>query len=361
MCERALADTLAHEDIEAYDIRVDQPPSYRRNDREERVAVIGLTSPQDMTRARSALDSLLIDGVRMHCRTYRDPRTNRLGPPSEEWRYPYVTHQSNLAHPPHPHACDIVITGLDPSTYLREAEIRELVEAECGDYTVISVRIDQKYAARAYVEMDRPSAALRAIEKLDGMIDRGHAITVNWDGRPAHPRRAPSPPRNGFTSRPFRESRLARGGSSFSAGDSAPGSHCALSQGNTATRKGVAYSCDPLVSLGTCDRASDLQMRLSSRSSAATGPGHLRLWRPVPAPVPSSSPAEPLLLVHLTVTVVVIAFLVVPADTSQAPLFRNLVNARSMLMTYWSPGPTGGVAARHAQPRSAPSPMSLLK
>lgn len=30
-------------------------------------------------------------------------------------------------------------------------------------------------------------------------------------------------------------------------------------------------------------------------------------------------------------------------------------------MTYWSPGPTGGVAARKAQPRSAPSPLSELK
>lgn len=217
LCERALADTLAREDIEAYDIRVDQPPAYRRNDRGERVAVIALTSPQDMTRARIVLDTVFVDGLRLHCRTFRDPRTNRFEPPNEEWRYPYVTHQSNLAHPPHPHACDIVVTGLDPSLYLRGSEIRELVESECGDYTVISVKIDQKYAARAYVEMDRHSSALRAIEKIDGMIDRGHAVTVNWDGRrPAHPRRTPSPRRNGFTSRPFREFRLLPSRSFFS-------------------------------------------------------------------------------------------------------------------------------------------------
>jgi hypothetical protein len=214
--ERALADAMAREDVEAYDIRVDLPAT-QRTVGEQRVATIGFASRQDLNRARTALEAISMDGLRMHFRPYRDPRTRQREPPIEEWRYPYVTHESNLSHPPSRHARDIVITGLDPRHFER-SNVRELVESECGDGTVLSVQIAENswnFAARAYVELDRHSTAIRAIEKIDGMIDRGYAITVNWDGRPAPPRRAPSPPHNGFTSRPFREFRLALGGILF--------------------------------------------------------------------------------------------------------------------------------------------------
>ncbi|GAA5860568.1 hypothetical protein JCM3774_006209 [Rhodotorula dairenensis] len=232
LCERALADILARVDVEAYDIRVEPQPAYRARRigsggrRDERIATIGVHSSRDAELAKAALEQVkTVDNLHMYIVPYRDPRSGRTEPPlpatEEEKRYPYVSHRYNLAHPPHPHNRDLVITGLDPAQS-HPREVEDLVESVCGYRSVAKVRVVAAGPAgsgsgsgsgmKARVEMERPDDALRAIEELDGSVEHGCAITVNWDpssptmARPLRRSRSPPPTtlHNGLPNRQFR-------------------------------------------------------------------------------------------------------------------------------------------------------------
>ncbi|GAA5989194.1 hypothetical protein JCM10908_001204 [Rhodotorula pacifica] len=210
LSERALADILAREEVEAYDIRV-QHPLFRSNAREERTATIGLYSEQDVRRASLALRAAPMGSYNMYVKSYRDPATGATEPPPDS-QCRYVNHRYNLSHPPYRGCCTVVISGLH-RVWSSPADVGDLVEAACGPRSVLSVEIagngrQKSFSRTAYVELDRQVTAIRAIEQLDGAVEHGYATTVNWDEGPSPSRHPHSPPsrrsQTGFSAQPFR-------------------------------------------------------------------------------------------------------------------------------------------------------------
>ncbi|BGP30230.1 hypothetical protein JCM10296v2_001982 [Rhodotorula toruloides] len=173
----ALADVAAPEDIYVFHVVhvVKQP---------ERTAYIAF---KDTRTANDALDQLVsyrFDGHRIDVDWFRPAQGERdpLEPATTGLRMPYAGPSRNGSAILDSSYTDLVVSGVVP--HARERDLRDSIELVVGRGSVKAVRmsvcqgVDRNRSA--FVKMYRHSDALRAIDRADGFLFEGQAITVNW-------------------------------------------------------------------------------------------------------------------------------------------------------------------------------------
>lgn len=97
-------------------------------------------------------------------------------------RFRYMGPTRNQTNAPTPDYRDLIIYGIAP--YSQQQDLRDFIEAKIGRGSIRRLYLETKSLAeddrKALVEMDRHSDALRALDRVDGTLFKGQAITVNW-------------------------------------------------------------------------------------------------------------------------------------------------------------------------------------
>ncbi|BGP06192.1 hypothetical protein JCM10049v2_002011 [Rhodotorula toruloides] len=97
-------------------------------------------------------------------------------------RFRYMGPTRNQTNAPTPDYRDLIIYGIAP--YSQQQDLRDFIEAKIGRGSIRRLYLETKSFAeddrKALVEMDRHSDALRALDRVDGTLFKGQAITVNW-------------------------------------------------------------------------------------------------------------------------------------------------------------------------------------
>jgi RNA recognition motif-containing protein len=111
---------------------------------------------------------------------HAEPRCRNAGP------------SRNRASPPVPNCRDLTVFGIAPRSY--ERDLVDLIESKAGRGSIRSLQLEANSRAeddrRAFIEMDKHDDALRALDRVDGLVFDGQAITVNWACAPASTHRA---------------------------------------------------------------------------------------------------------------------------------------------------------------------------
>ncbi|BGO97852.1 hypothetical protein NBRC10513v2_001849 [Rhodotorula toruloides] len=149
-----------------------------------RFAFVGFSDSRAAEDAMDVIGARLFNGQRPRVSFFRrkDGETQPFEGRHAAPRFPYAGPARNQTNTPAPDYRDLIIYGIAP--YSQEQDLRDFIEAKIGRGSIRRLHLEANSFAeddrKALLEVDRHSDALRALDRVDGSLFKGQAITVNW-------------------------------------------------------------------------------------------------------------------------------------------------------------------------------------